>query len=178
MDLQKQHHDLLFGIRRSIRYHSRRQGFFRNCHTLVMLIALLFGTTAVVTFLTEIAASWPLWVKLSPAVLVSIFTALDLVIRFNDKAWLHADFVRRFTDLEIQLQRPNQTLDSDIIDSITEKRLELEVHEPPVLRVLDTLCHNELLRAMGYEKTMQIKVGFFQRILAQFFDVGEHRLYS
>lgn len=175
--MQKQHHDLLFGVRRSIRYHSHRESFFRGCTILITLNALLFSTTTILMFLTEITASLPVWVKISPAVLVSILAALDLAVRFSDKAWLHADFVRQFTDLEIQLQHQDETPDNNLINTVTAKRLEIEVHEPPVLHVLDTLCHNELLRAMGYEKARQVRVGFFQRLFAHLFDFREHSLY-
>ena len=40
--------------------------------------------------------------------------------------------------------------------SITEKRLELETTEPPALRALDTICHNELLRAVGYGRKEEV----------------------
>ena len=57
---------------------------------------------------------------------------------------------------------------------MTDRRLDIERQEPPVLRVLDTLCYNELVRAMGYGE--QVRVGFWQRLFANFFDLADHRL--
>ena len=55
-------------------------------------------------------------------------------------------------------------------------RLDIEAREPPVLRVLDTMCHDELLTALGIEDGHRSNLGWWQRWPAQFVDVGAHRL--
>jgi hypothetical protein len=45
-----------------------------------------------------------------------------------------------------------------------------------VLRVLDSICHNELLRAMGYDRSQYVEIAWYQRLLAQFVDVREHAI--
>ena len=42
--------------------------------------------------------------------------------------------------------------------------------------VLDALCHNELWRAMGRDSNLLLKVGWFQRLVAQLFDFREHTI--
>ena len=69
-----------------------------------------------------------------------------------------------------------EAVDARRIADWTRERLAIEAEEPPVLRVLDTLCHNELTRAMGYGQEYQAKVGFFQRLFAQICDVRQDAL--
>ena len=79
-------------------------------------------------------------------------------MRFSDKACLHADLYRRFIDLECQLVAGPS---AELVKSVTERRLAIEATEPPVLKVLDTLMHNELKRANGDKKSEQIEVSFW-----------------
>ena len=95
----------------------------------------------------ELGAGWPLWLKLLPAALTSVLSAADLVFGSSRKAWMHADFARRFVELERALAK-----DGAEVAEILDRRLAIEAEEPPPLRVLDTLCHNELVRAMGYPR--------------------------
>lgn len=178
-NVQKDYNALLFGVQRSVRYHDRREGFFRWCHTFVMFSAVVFGSATAVTFGAEIGESLPLWVRLLPAMLMTLFSAVDLVVRVSDKAHLHAGLRRQFIDLERQLivRRREAPLD-DLVSEITDKRLQIEATEPPVLKVLDTLCHNELMRANGHERKDEVPVNWLQRLCAQFFDVAEASLYS
>ena len=80
-DLQKRFDDLLFGVRRSVRYHSHRESFFRGMHRLVLFIALLSGSSFIVVFTLELSNTLPLWGKLAPAGLVTVLTALDWFVR-------------------------------------------------------------------------------------------------
>lgn len=178
-DLEKKYDDLLFGIRRSIRYHSRRQNFYEGFHQTVLTLALIFSSATIVAFGAQVFNDLPLGVKLLPPVVVTLLATIDMVIGSVRKVWLHADFVRKFTDLEKELKfSQNEVPNKEMINNVTNKRLDIEMIEPPVLKVLDTICHNELLRAMGYEEESQIKIGCLQRYFAHFFDWNEHSLYT
>ena len=52
----KAYDDLLFEVRVSVRYHSRRQGFFQTCHSLVMTLALFGSSATLATFGAELEA--------------------------------------------------------------------------------------------------------------------------
>ena len=170
--------DLLFDVRRSVRYHTRRRHHYDVMHKCVLFVALVFSSATVVTFAGEVSKEWDLWAKSLPAVLVSILAALDLVLGTTTKSWQHADLARQFIDLERQLEtRKNESLDI-LLPEITDKRLQIEATEPPILRVLDTLCHNEMLRAMGHDRDQEVKVNFIQRLFAPLFDVAEWRLHQ
>jgi hypothetical protein len=55
--------------------------------------------------------------------------------------------------------------DATALAAFTARRLEIEADEPPILKVLDSVCHNELLRAMGYDKSEFYRIGVVQRML-------------
>ena len=82
--LETTYRKMLFGVRRSIRYHLRREGFYRGCHAFVMLIALIFSVAAVVKLLNPGDSPWIAAIMVS---LVSCAAAFDLVFRFSEKAY-------------------------------------------------------------------------------------------
>lgn len=175
-DCHDDYHELLFGVRRSVRYHNRRRRFYTALHKWQVFCSLLLASAIVMAFAGAIGGEWPLWVKTLPAALVSVLAGLDLVFGTVDKTWLHADLERQFIELERQLGAARDNPTAELIAQVTDRRLDIERQEPPVLRVLDTLCHNELVHAMGYGAEQQVRVGFWQRLFANFFDLADHRL--
>lgn len=170
------YHNLLFGVRRSVRYHNRRRRFYTALHKSQVFGSLLLASVTVMVFAGVIGGEWPLSMKTLPAVLVSVLAGLDLVFGSVDKTWLHADLERQFIGLERQLEAARDNPMAELIVQMTDRRLDIERQEPPVLRVLDTLCHNELAHAMGYGAEQQVRVSFWQRLFANFFDLADHRL--
>lgn len=168
---------LLMDVRRSIRYHDRRQGFYQAFLNFYNFVVLVFGMATVATFGAAIGESLPAWVRLLPSMLASVAVAFSMAFRISDKAWLHQDLKRDFIKLEQRLElAPQRT--PDVVSQIQADRLGIEAREPKVLRVLDTLCHNEILRSMGYDRSELVEVGIVQRFLAPFRDFREHTLHS
>ena len=170
--------DLLFDIRRSVRYHDRRQGFYQGVQNLALFLAFLFGTATVATFGAEIGEHLPVWVRLLPALATSVLTGITLVYRVAEKAWLHLDLRREFIGLESRLELGKGRERSDLVARVQADRLAIESREPKVLRVLDTLCYNDVMRATGYKKDDLVEVGPLQRVCAQLFDLREHTLHA
>ena len=56
------------------------------------------------------------------------------------------------------------------------RRLQIEATEPPILRVLDAMCHNELLTALGGDEGQRARVTRLQRWLANWADFRADRL--
>ena len=161
---------LLFGVRRSVRYHNRRRGFYERFHGFVLLMAVAAGSTTIAAFGSELTAALPTAVKLLAAATVTLLALLDLVVGSMRKAWLHADLARRFIALEQKLVAHQAEPTAAALVDIERDRLEIEADEPPIRRVLDTLCHNELWRAMGYPESEMVPVSFLQRLFANYFD--------
>lgn len=95
--------DLLFGIRRSIRYHGRRQGFYGTCQDLILFVAFLLSTSTIALFLEGVLSESPTWVKLLPSVVTSVLVGIALVYRVGQKACDHANWRRQFIILEQRL---------------------------------------------------------------------------
>ena len=162
--------DLLFGVRRSIRYHDRRVAFYEGCHKTILFMVLVLGSSSIVILTTDLGLLWQLVSPSATSVLVSI----DLVVGTAGKARLHNDLKQQFIFLEARMQG-NDEADNDKLKEWRSERLSIEANEPPVLRVLDTLCHNELLRAGGHTNHY-VPVGRIQRTFAQFRDINADAL--
>ena len=83
----------------------------------------------------------------------------------------HNDLARQFISLEkkiitVDKEKAEQ---KDII-KLTALRLTIEANEPPVYRVLDALCHNELCKALGYGENSFFKISGLQAALANWID--------
>ncbi len=164
-------HELLFDVRRSIRYHNRRRMFFDRFNLAANSVALIFGSATVYGVLSHAGQ----WLALGAAAFVTVFSALNLVVGSSRMARLHSNLARRFIALEKDICAA-EALDEAGLRTSTVARLDIEAEEPPVLRVLDTLCHNELARAMGYGTAQMKRVKWYQRALAQFFDCRAHAI--
>ena len=78
--------------------------------------------------------------------MVALISRLKLVLTVERKARTHAPLVRDFTRIERQLVGD---VCSEAVKCATLERLEIEATEPPILRVLDVIGHNELLQPRG-----------------------------
>lgn len=163
------HHNLLFDVRRSVRYHNRRRAFYDRMNASNTALSLVFGSAAAASALGEQSL-----LAVAFGLIVTVGSSLDLVIGSAQKARLHYDLARRFIDLEKQLIA-NPEPEPAALLCMQQERLSIEADEPPVLRVLDCLCHNELVKAMGYDEKHLTKVTGTQRFFAQFFDVDVDR---
>jgi len=56
------------------------------------------------------------------------------------------------------------------------RRLEIETTEPAVYRVLDAMCHDELVTALGHDPEQRTNVTSLQGLCRHFFDLAPHRI--
>ena len=171
-DTEDKLHDLLFGIRRSIRYHNHRRKYYDSVNLFISAMTVLSGSAVFVTILSSMDKIYTLII----AAVVTILSTFNLLVGTSSKACLHYDLYRRFIELEKKIVIAGEQLSKEDLSKFTSERLDIEADEPSVLRVLDTLCHNELARAMGYGKEYFKKVTFFQRKLAPFFDWRQDKI--
>jgi hypothetical protein len=161
-------HNLLFGVRRSIRYHTRRWQFYDGVSMWCKFLSVLGGTATITAVLAKLGQGW----TIGFASVVTIFSVMDLIVGSGQKARLHNDFVRQFVDLEKDIVTKEQITESDM-RSFTGRRLVIEAQEPPPLRILDMICHNELCRALGYDENKQVRIKWYQRLFCQLVDIGD-----
>ena len=162
--------DLLFGVRRSIRYHNHRRRFFDAIDKTAKILTVIAGSA---TFATALGSHrhWTLALAFSVAVLSTI----DLIIASASRARLHSDLAKRFAVLETRIVRHKQLARDDLNEFIAE-RLMIESDEPPAMRVLDGQCHNELCRAMEEDDCEFVKIGFVQGMFSQIVDLWPSKI--
>ena len=163
--LAEEYRMLLFGVRRSVRYHQRRRAFHERLHGRLLFGIVASGVVAMAS-LSYGAGSGAATVAAAAMMLLPLFASVAGSMR---KAILHLELGRRFIALERDLILLSDVSEAELARA-TRNRLAIESDEPPVLRVLDTLCHNELLRAMGYPASEFVRVTRLQRLLANWAD--------
>ena len=158
----KEYRDLLFGIRRSIRYHAKRQAFYEGWERWTTFLTLLLGsgTVALAVQKSSIGAA-------VVGFAVSVISGAKLVWAFGIKAGKHSQFVRDFTRLEKELRGDTS---KETVLKVTHERLTIEADEPPQRQALSVLCHNELAQAMGSSREEMYKVNPFRRLTANYYN--------
>jgi len=158
--------DLLVASRRSVRYHLRRVRFFDAWNRRIAILSLISGTAVAASLL----ASAPAWIGIAFGGTIAALQAIDLIAGTATKARLHSDLARSFINLERELT----LADADApVAPLIARRLEIEADEPPVLRWLDLLCHNEMSRSEFGADAQTYQVPRLQRFLADWADLSE-----
>jgi len=155
--------DLLWGVRRSQRYHARRRVFYQRWHQCTAFVGIM-GGSAVIASVGDIV---PQWVALVAALGVAALCAADLIAKTADMAHIHNALRGRFMALERHIVNAHHATEKDLATWQAE-RLAIEAEEPPVHVALDILCENELIRATGghLAQAPLHSLGWFKRITA------------
>ena len=162
-NLTEQSHELLFGIRRSARYHEHRWRFYELWTTVTVTVSLLGGILVAAVSIYFPSDPW------LPAVfggVIALMNVTALSVGVFRKANLHANLLSSFVQLESRFP-PGFELTEEEYNDIHRERLVIQKTEPPVLRLLDVICHFEILRAMGYQYEKPA-ISLSRRILARF----------
>ena len=173
-EVKEKHWKLLFGVRRSIRYHMRRRRFYEGRNRLTNTLAGIFGSAAVVAFLSGVGGGQRFLMAAFSSV-VAIAAIIDLAASTTVMARLHSDLARRFMELERELERMKDPTEDALLEA-RSSRLRIEVEEPPIYRILDILCHNELVIACGLCRSEIYEVPWWTRIRAHFMDFGHEKI--
>jgi hypothetical protein len=168
-----QYRDLLFSVRRSARYHQHRVRFFDQLGKGISVVTMVSGIGTVTSFISSVAGPW--WTG-GCAAAVAFFSAVDLVCGFSGKARLHTGLYRQWIDLEKRMICEGPSLSERQQAGLMTERLSIEKDEPPVLSVLDVICHNELVRAMECGRDELVHVAWWQRMFADLVDLHPHGL--
>lgn len=167
--LKKDRYRLLFAVRRSQRYHEHRRRFFDRIHRFVTGVGVFAGTAAAGAVIGQVE-----WLGIALAGSVAAFSAMDLVVGSAMKARDHHDFERRWIALEQKILNAGDYPMEELVEFRNE-RLRIEADEPPILRVLDVICHNEVVRSEG-RREYERPIGPLQRAFSSFFDWRGHAL--
>jgi hypothetical protein len=157
-----------------VRYHSRRVRFYDRLNLATNACSIIFGSATVFALLNQRLG--PEWVPYLAAT-VTVLSAINLIVGSTSMARLHEDLYRRFVALEKKLIAiPEEAFDNEAFVKLYGDKLDIEADEPPILRVLDCICYNEVVRATSNDSQQFIKIAWYQRLFAPLFDVNQHRL--
>jgi hypothetical protein len=159
-------YDALFGIRRSVRYHSHRRRFYEVWNTMTVVMAVAGGSSATTAMFAEL----PVHLNVLPVVitaLIALVAAIDLAVGTTRQANHHSDLARQFIALEQRFAN-SQNLEAPVLEEIIKDRLSIEATEPPSLRLLDASCHFEILRSLG-DTQEHPSIPLWRRTLMHFF---------
>lgn len=180
-DITDEWHSLLFGVRRSIRYHAMRRQHYEHWQTISTVITLLSGSFAFTTSAGSLLSSATIYSISAKDIITSVCTgiiainsAFTLAISPQRKAWEHTELSRKFIALEKKII--NSEPNNENHKALFNERLDIEQTEPPILDITNIICHNDLARALGYDQSHFIKIGFFQRLFSPFFDFRAHKI--
>ena len=162
-DEDEPYRKLLFGVRRSVRYHFRRQRFFDAVNTSLLLAAAVAGFATTVGVVSEMYT-----LARGAGIVTGMTSALQLIFTPGGLARLHNDLAREF----IQLEKRAIVSGSSALEDLQAERLGIEAREPPHYRTLNLICHNELVRAMGGSEREYVDIPRLGRMLAHFTDLG------
>lgn len=158
---------ILFAVRRSVRYHSRRREFFELIDLITTALTLMLSSGTIYTVLSDSVGKQ---IVALLAAIIAAMSTLNLVFRTKTKAVIYDSLTKRFAELEkkiISTDKPN----SEDIKNWTNERLDIEKEEPATKIVLNCLMHNELILAHGYPREHLLDIQWYQSIFAQVFDV-------
>ena len=138
-------HRTLFGVRRSSRYHERRRSFFEGINTTILFLQVAAGSLAVGTWMKSAHSEGGL------IALAGLLAAVNLVVGTQRKATLHSSLAQQFQRLERDMLpfEADRDVSQEQVTRFQQARIELEELEPPKLRVIDLLCHNELVMGVS-----------------------------
>lgn len=151
--------DLLFSIRRSVRYHIRRRRFFDNMNRFMTAAIFVLSAGAVVSILSKINEM----TVLVAAAAVTVLSIINLVSEIPRSAWTHADLARSFAEIEKQIILKGDLTEEDL-KLLTAQRLELEKDEPPIMRMEDIKSHNELVKALGLGEPEIVRLPYLKSL--------------
>ena len=162
-DPDKAARDLLFDIRRSVRYHTHRRRFYEGWNTLTAALSVLGGSSAAALVLSGMGIRWPVMA----AAFVALVSTLDLVVGTARRSNQHTYLAQQFIALEQKIAH-GRNLDDKAHEELVRERLVIEAGEPPVLRLLDIICFVEVSRSLGYDH-IRPRIPLWRRVAAHFF---------
>lgn len=156
---------LFFSVKRSERYHTRRRCFFERIGFITSFLTVFGGGGTGITAL--VGASAPITAIFG--FVTAALSSADLIIGYTAKGRQYHDLARRYIQLQMEMisvgTNPTET---DLI-KFKNKRLEIEADEPPKLCLLDVICHNEVIRALGRDEDNMMRIPFWKGLLCQFY---------
>jgi hypothetical protein len=164
--IDREWYDLGFYVQRNIRYHMRRGAFFLRWGRFTAFVGVMFGSAAVSSLLADADPR----LTAAAAVIVTLSSALDLVVGTGQQAWLHNDLRKRYLEIEGEMLLLAPAEQAERIREFKGRIRKIEADEPPTLPALELIARDDVIRALfpKDEADEQVcKLGWFKRATAQ-----------
>lgn len=158
-NLESRWDELLFHVDRSIRYNDRRSSFWGWLDRMTNAINLIFSSGVLLALLknnTDMSAM--------SAALVTVMTATSLVWGFGRMEMRHHSLASRYRDIEADMRSSEPS--EDELRLAIRARLAAEKDEPPAKMVLNDMCHNETVIALGRSEAYLVEIPLIKRMFA------------
>lgn len=161
-------HALTFYVQRCIRYHMRRSAFFMRWGRFTAFVGVVLGSAAAAALMS----SAPKLITASCALLVTLASAVDLVVGTSQRAWLHNDLRKRYLEIEAEIVA-NYEPSAQWMRELHGRIRRIEADEPPTMPALELLARDDVIRSL-YPREEAIeylcKLHWFKRFTAHWFD--------
>jgi len=161
-------HELKFYVQRCIRYHMRRTAFFMYWSRVTSFVGVIFGSATAATLL----ADSPSEVTIACTALVTIASAIDLVVGTGQRAWLHSDLRKRYLEIEEEIEAAGMP-STEQMRAMRSRIRRIEADEPPSLPALELIARNDVIRAIYTKEEADqhvIPLPWYKRISAHWFE--------
>lgn len=161
--------DLHFYLQRSVRYHMRRASFFMKWQRITSFVGVVFGSAALASFMNQVPAE----IAIGSAMMVTVTSALDLVVGTGQHAWLHNDLRKRFLELIGVLD--SRDASSELVAEVKQLIRRIEADEPGDRAMVNLIAHNDVVRAKFDKEEADNNVygiAWIKRVTANLIDWG------
>lgn len=147
-----------------VHYHMRRQSYFDTWHRITSAFSLIFSTSAIAVFTNQTYLGTIL------VAFVAVLQCIDLIVDTRGNATLHNDLRSKYLMLEHELLGYGTELTEEQFQTLMMKIKTIEIHEPPVRKLLLEVCYNDVSRRLGFNSNDLIPIGWFKRNTANTFN--------
>ncbi|ODS10931.1 hypothetical protein [Vibrio scophthalmi] len=139
------HWNIMWNVRLGTRYHMHLQNFYSRIGKFITVISLVSSSAAFASVYQQ-----DMTLTKALACVVALAQILDLVIDTKGKSLLHASLKQKYLHLESELSGVTY-LTEEQEKMFAQKRISIELEEPPLFDSLLDKCHNELVKAYGLD---------------------------
>jgi hypothetical protein len=160
-DLHDKLHDVDFDVAKSMRYHHCRRRYWDTWNRANKIMGALSGSAVVAGIIGDIR-----WLTVLAGLVVALFSILDLVFDFSERAREADGLYRQWSafaqDLAV-ISDPSQ----EVIAQLRQRRLKIEMEEGPALDLLERRCSRDEALARGLTVNPAWELKEWERHFAQ-----------
>jgi len=159
-------YDLLFEVRQSIRYHSKRADFFSFLNKSITAISIISGSAVFAFILSKTTNDGNYWPSIISSAIITILSTIGLTFGYSSREQLHSELKIKFINLERNIIKC-ENLDEKTLKEFNSERLSIETNEPAISQTLNEVCYNEQAIAEGSDES--VDVGRFRKFTCQIY---------